>query len=191
MKIGRHYSKSKCKRARSLRFCESELSFRSLAASKNVGFPADRNFADLARLIWTDQGRSFGRTGMLPGDPWWGAVVLVRKHAPALNIRRTVRHHTRKYPLDEALPGGRGGAEPFDGVAEVWCDSKWALIQATATPSPASAAKSASTQRHGCGNPGAGSVTGRRQARPWLAALQRHRYSAAASEAPWPVATAL
>lgn len=73
---------------------------------------------------------------MLSGDPWWGAVVLVRKHAPALNIRRIVRHHTVEYPLDEALPGGRGGPEPFDGVAEVWCDSKGALTQATATPSP-------------------------------------------------------
>lgn len=71
---------------------------------------------------------------MLLGDPWWGAVVLVRKHAPALNIRRTVRHHTGEYPLDEALPAGRGGPEPFDGVAEVWFDSKGALTQATATP---------------------------------------------------------
>ena len=63
-------------------------------------------------------------TGMLPRDPRWGAVVLVRKHAAALNIRRYVRHHTGEYPLDGALPGGRGGPEPFDGVAGVWFDSK-------------------------------------------------------------------
>ncbi len=61
-------------------------------------------------------------------------TVWVRKHATALNIRHTVRHHTLDYPLDEALPGGRGGPEPFDGVAEVWFDSKGARTQTPGRP---------------------------------------------------------
>jgi uncharacterized protein (TIGR02118 family) len=48
---------------------------------------------------------------------------LVRRHAPALRIRRYVQLHTLDHPLQDALRASRGGPEAFDGVAELWWDS--------------------------------------------------------------------
>ena len=59
---------------------------------------------------------------------------LVREHAPALGIKRYVQTHTVETPLDEGLREGRGGAEPFDGIAELWWESIEALGAAVATP---------------------------------------------------------
>lgn len=59
---------------------------------------------------------------------------LVRKHAQALRIRRYVQVHTLDSPVNEALRSGRGGPEPFDGVAELWWDSPEDLAAVMATP---------------------------------------------------------
>jgi uncharacterized protein (TIGR02118 family) len=49
---------------------------------------------------------------------------LVRRHAAALRIRRYVQLHTLDDPLQDALRASRGGPEAFDGVAELWWDSR-------------------------------------------------------------------
>jgi uncharacterized protein (TIGR02118 family) len=49
---------------------------------------------------------------------------LVRQHAAALRIRRYVQVHTLDDPLQQALRDSRGGPEAFDGVAELWWDSR-------------------------------------------------------------------
>jgi uncharacterized protein (TIGR02118 family) len=49
---------------------------------------------------------------------------LVRRHAAALRIRRYLQLHTLDDPLQEALRASRGGPEAFDGVAELWWDSR-------------------------------------------------------------------
>ena len=59
---------------------------------------------------------------------------LVRKHAPALKIRRYVQVHTLDSPANEAMRRSRDAGEPFDGVAELWWDSSEDLASATATP---------------------------------------------------------
>lgn len=58
---------------------------------------------------------------------------LVRELAPLLGIRRYVQLHTADDALNEALRAGRGGPEPYDGVAELWFDSAEAIQAATAT----------------------------------------------------------
>jgi uncharacterized protein (TIGR02118 family) len=47
---------------------------------------------------------------------------LVARHAAALGIRRYVQAHTLNVPEAEAIAMSRGGAEPYDGVAEIWFD---------------------------------------------------------------------
>ena len=47
---------------------------------------------------------------------------LVARHAGALGIRRYVQAHTLNVPEAEAIAASRGGAEPYDGVAEIWFD---------------------------------------------------------------------
>ena len=64
---------------------------------------------------------------------------LVRQHAAALRIRRYVQSHTVHEDLNAALRGGRGSDEPFDGVAELWWDSRAELEAATASPEGAAA----------------------------------------------------
>ena len=59
---------------------------------------------------------------------------LVRECAKALEIRRYVQVHTLETPVNDALRRGRGGPEPYDGVAELWFDSLEALAAAGATP---------------------------------------------------------
>lgn len=49
---------------------------------------------------------------------------LVRGHATALRIRRYVQSHTADADLNEGLRASRGSDEPFDGVAELWWDSR-------------------------------------------------------------------
>lgn len=49
---------------------------------------------------------------------------LVRQHGDALRIRRYVQSHTLADPLNDALQAQRGGDVPFDGVAELWWDSR-------------------------------------------------------------------
>jgi len=58
---------------------------------------------------------------------------LVRRHAKALRIRRYVQLHTLDDPINAALQESRGAEEPYDGVAELWWESREDLAQALAT----------------------------------------------------------
>jgi uncharacterized protein (TIGR02118 family) len=58
---------------------------------------------------------------------------LVRQHAAALRIRRYLQAHTIDDALNDALRAGRGADEPFDGVAELWWDSRADFEAATAS----------------------------------------------------------
>jgi uncharacterized protein (TIGR02118 family) len=58
---------------------------------------------------------------------------LVRQHAGPLRIRRYVQVHTLDHPINAALRAGRGADEAFDGVAELWWDSRADLEAATAS----------------------------------------------------------
>src|SRR5712664_2236271 len=49
---------------------------------------------------------------------------LVRRHAKALRIRRYVQLHTLDDPINAALRESRGAEEPYDGVAELWWESR-------------------------------------------------------------------
>lgn len=55
---------------------------------------------------------------------------LVKKHAPALHIKRYVQTHAAETPLNGVLRESRGGPEPYDGVAEIWFDSVEAMMTA-------------------------------------------------------------
>ena len=66
---------------------------------------------------------------------------LVRRHAGALRIRRYVQVHTLDDPLQEALRASRGGPEAYDGVAELWWDSRDALEAAMGDPGGQAAAR--------------------------------------------------
>ncbi len=59
---------------------------------------------------------------------------LVRQHAATLRIRRYVQLHTREDALNDVLRASRGGPEPYDGIAELWWDSREDLQAATASP---------------------------------------------------------
>jgi uncharacterized protein (TIGR02118 family) len=59
---------------------------------------------------------------------------LVARHAAALGIVRYVQLHTVEDPLNAAFQAGRGGPEPFDGIAEIWWRDREALVAAVATP---------------------------------------------------------
>jgi uncharacterized protein (TIGR02118 family) len=59
---------------------------------------------------------------------------LVRSHAAALGIRRYVQLHTTGDELNALLRAGRGGPEPFDGIAELWWDDRAALERALGSP---------------------------------------------------------
>ena len=66
---------------------------------------------------------------------------LVRTHAGALRIRRYVQVHTLDDPLQDALRASRGGPEAFDGVAELWWESRADLAAAIADPAGQQAAR--------------------------------------------------
>ena len=75
---------------------------------------------------------------------------LVRKHAQAMRYfpasRRyvqvhTARQHTLDDPLNEALRGGQGAPEAFDGVARSWWESKEGIQRAFTAPEGRAAGK--------------------------------------------------
>jgi uncharacterized protein (TIGR02118 family) len=66
---------------------------------------------------------------------------LVGRHAGILGIRRYVQVHTLDDPLQDALRASRGGPEPYDGVAELWWDSRDALEAAMRDPAGQAAAR--------------------------------------------------
>jgi len=65
----------------------------------------------------------------------------LRKHAPLvaglandLNVLRYVQVHTEHDPVNEAMAAARGGMEPvYDGVAELWFESRKTLLEAFET----------------------------------------------------------
>ncbi|MEM7412129.1 MAG: EthD domain-containing protein [Myxococcota bacterium] len=59
---------------------------------------------------------------------------LVQSHAKALRIHRYVQTHGLEHPINEGFRAGRGGPEPYDGVAELWWTSLDDLGAATQTP---------------------------------------------------------
>ena len=59
---------------------------------------------------------------------------LVRRHAASLRIRRYVQLHTLEDALNDALRETRRGPEAYDGVAELWWESREDLAAAIATP---------------------------------------------------------
>jgi uncharacterized protein (TIGR02118 family) len=72
---------------------------------------------------------------------WYGThAPLVRRHAAALRIRRYVQVHTLDDPLQDVLRASRGGPEGYDGVAELWWDSRADLEAATREPAGQAAA---------------------------------------------------
>ena len=58
----------------------------------------------------------------------------MRQHAATLRIRRYVQLHTREDALNDVLRASRGGPEPYDGIAELWWESREDLQAATASP---------------------------------------------------------
>ena len=72
---------------------------------------------------------------------WWETHgPLVHRHAAALRIRRYVQTHTLEDPVQDALRATRGGPEAYDGVAELWWDSREDLDAALADPAAQRAA---------------------------------------------------
>jgi uncharacterized protein (TIGR02118 family) len=59
---------------------------------------------------------------------------LVKKHAAALRARRYVQSHTVDDATNDALRASRGAMEAFDGITEVWWDSREDLAAALGTP---------------------------------------------------------
>lgn len=59
---------------------------------------------------------------------------LVRTHARTLRIRRYTQAHTLDDEMNDVLRASRGGLEAFDGVAELWWDSRDDLQAAVGTP---------------------------------------------------------
>jgi uncharacterized protein (TIGR02118 family) len=74
---------------------------------------------------------------------YWREVhgPLVRQHATVLRIRRYVQAHTVEDALNDALRAGRGSDEPFDGVAELWWESRADFEAATASAAGAAASR--------------------------------------------------
>ena len=60
--------------------------------------------------------------------------ALVKKHAAALRVRRYVQQHTLDDPINEAIRAGRDAPEAFDGVAELWWESREEMESAFASP---------------------------------------------------------
>jgi uncharacterized protein (TIGR02118 family) len=61
-------------------------------------------------------------------------ALLVKKHAAALGAKRYVQDHTVEEDTNAALRASRGSMEAFDGIAEVWWDSRDALTAALSRP---------------------------------------------------------
>ncbi|TMA60668.1 MAG: EthD family reductase [Deltaproteobacteria bacterium] len=59
---------------------------------------------------------------------------LVQRHAVTLRIQRYVQLHTWEDAFNEVLRASRGGPEPYDGIAELWWQSREDLQAATASP---------------------------------------------------------
>jgi len=68
-------------------------------------------------------------------DYWLNThAPLVRSHAKTLRIRRYVQTHTLDDPAtQQGIARARGAPEAFDGVAELWWDSREEMTAGVAT----------------------------------------------------------
>jgi len=66
---------------------------------------------------------------------------LVRKHQKALRIVRYIQFHSDLGPLTEKLRAFRHSPEPYDGVAEIWYESREALKALGKDPSARAASR--------------------------------------------------
>lgn len=79
------------------------------------------------------------KPGMTPAefqDYWLNKhAPLVRSHADVLHIKRYVQTHTLDDPAtQQVLAQARGAPQNFDGVAELWFESREDLAAGVATP---------------------------------------------------------
>ena len=58
---------------------------------------------------------------------------LVARYSTVLRIRKYVQVHTMEDPLNKELQNSRGAAEPYDGVAELWWDTRQDIMEAIET----------------------------------------------------------
>jgi len=61
-------------------------------------------------------------------------AALVTRHARALGARRYVQSHTVAPDVNRMLQTSRGSLDAFDGITEVWWDSRAAFDAALASP---------------------------------------------------------
>jgi uncharacterized protein (TIGR02118 family) len=66
---------------------------------------------------------------------------LVRKHAEVLGVLRYVQAHTLEDPMNVVLRQGRGAQEEYDGVAELWWESRESFTRAFSSPAAQAAAR--------------------------------------------------
>ena len=59
---------------------------------------------------------------------------LVKSVAKDLKMGRYVQTHIIDHPVNDFIRNRRGTAEPFDGVAEVWYESREAMEPSFSTP---------------------------------------------------------
>lgn len=59
---------------------------------------------------------------------------IVKRHAAAIRAVRYVQSHTAMDELNEGLKASRGLEEPYDGITEVWWNSREDLEASLSTP---------------------------------------------------------
>ncbi len=64
---------------------------------------------------------------------------IVRQRAKAIGALRYVQSHTNHDDLQELLNAGRGGPEPYDGIAELWFADRASLAASFGTDDAARA----------------------------------------------------
>ncbi len=75
-------------------------------------------------------------------DHWFSVhAPLVLKHQETLRIVRYVQLYSDYGPMSGRLRRFRGSPEPFDGVAEIWYESREALESLSADPEARAASR--------------------------------------------------
>jgi len=63
----------------------------------------------------------------------------VKRHAPAVRMKKYIQSHTLESPVAEMARGTRGMTDSYDGITECWWESLDDLIDALQTPEGAAA----------------------------------------------------